>query len=56
MTDESPTQKTSNAENVSIWWRHYDQNSDLEYNRTVEKYILYKNYLLNLGWNFPYTE
>ena len=23
VTDESPTQRTSNAENVSIWWRHH---------------------------------
>ena len=25
VTDEFPTQKASNAENVSIWWRHHDQ-------------------------------
>ena len=24
MTGEFPTQKASNAENVSIWWRHHD--------------------------------
>ena len=23
MTDEFPTQKASNAENDSIWWRHH---------------------------------
>ena len=25
MTCEFPTQRASNAENVSIWWRHYDR-------------------------------
>ena len=24
-TDEFPAQMASNAENVSIWWRHYDR-------------------------------
>ena len=24
MTSEFPAQKASNAENVSIWWRHHD--------------------------------
>ena len=24
VTDEFPAQKASNAENVSIWWRHHD--------------------------------
>ena len=24
MTGEFPAQKASNAENVSIWWRHHD--------------------------------
>ena len=24
VTDEFPTQKASNVENVSIWWRHHD--------------------------------
>ena len=27
-TDEFPAQRTSNAENVSIWWRHHDQVKD----------------------------
>ena len=26
VTGEFPAQKASNAENVSIWWRHHDQN------------------------------
>ena len=25
MTDEFPTQRVSNAENVSIWWRHHEK-------------------------------
>ena len=25
MTDEFPAQRASNAETVSIWWRHHDQ-------------------------------
>ena len=25
VTDEFPAQRASNAENVSIWWRHHDQ-------------------------------
>ena len=29
VTDEFPAQMTSNAENVSIWWRHHDATSDL---------------------------
>ena len=24
VTDEFPAQRVSNAENVSIWWRHYE--------------------------------
>ena len=25
VTGEFPTQKSSNAENVSIWWRHHEK-------------------------------
>ena len=30
VTGEFPTQMASNAENVSIWWRHYDSGSIVE--------------------------
>ena len=29
VTGEFPAQRTSNAENVSIWWRHHDQNKTI---------------------------
>ena len=35
VTGEFPAQKTSNAENVSIWWRHHDENgSEVEQGET----------------------
>ena len=29
VTDEFPAQRASNAENVSIWWRHHDLGMDI---------------------------
>ena len=29
LTDEFPAQKASNAENVSIWWRHRDHADEI---------------------------
>ena len=29
MTGEFPAQMTSNAENVSIWWRHHEKAIDV---------------------------
>ena len=29
VTEEFPAQMASNAENVSIWWRHHDVESNL---------------------------
>ena len=29
---EFPAQRASNAENVSIWWRHHDSSKHIEYN------------------------
>ena len=28
VTGEFPAQRASNAENVSIWWRHHEDNND----------------------------
>ena len=30
MTDEFPAQRASNAENISIWWRHHDADQRLD--------------------------
>ena len=41
-TGEFPAQKASNAENVSIWWRHYASNISLSpwqtWKKSTEKY------------------
>ena len=31
MTGEFPAQRSSNAENVSIWWRHHELSERLSY-------------------------
>ena len=35
VTGEFPAQRASNAENVSIWWRHHDTLRDIEKNLPV---------------------
>ena len=48
VTGEFPAQKASNAENVSIWWRHHDQQYNvcpLRYQMTVSySYWIQNNY------------
>ena len=34
-TGEIPAQMASNAENVSIWWRHYDAQESVEEKKTI---------------------
>ena len=43
-TGEFPAQMTSNAENVSIWWRHHD---DLELPVTILHFQWPGAYVLN---------
>ena len=41
---EFPAQLASNAENVSIWWRHHDNAANIELPDIVPGYaLLYKN-------------
>ena len=35
VTGEFPVQRTSNVENVSIWWRHYDNHNELIHTKTA---------------------
>ena len=46
VTGELPVQRTSNAENVSIWWRHHDLSHD-ELSISCENHMLrYNNQIL----------
>ena len=38
VTGEFPAQKASNAENVSIWWRHHEQQMHLYYFLVIRKH------------------
>ena len=37
VTDEFPTQRASNAENVSIWWRHHEVSIGSDNNLELDK-------------------
>ena len=58
VTGEFPTQRTSYAENVSIWWRHHNNDmlrvcsscSKHVYNHTLFRDILYSCFSLALRW------
>ena len=46
-TGEFPAQMASNAENVSIWWRHHDiMHTQMHVNNNSLKIIAYKNTIL----------
>ena len=40
---EYPTQRASNAENVSIWWHHHDPAENRSYNQENDQYIYLKS-------------
>ena len=42
VTSEFPAQMASNAENVSIWWRHHDPTM-IQNNTIIFIYLLFKN-------------
>ena len=42
MTDEFPAQRASNAENVSIWWRHHDGMMRISY---------YRPFVMGMHWS-----
>ena len=52
VTGEFPAQMTSNAENVSIWWRHHDLRERLGYQKHVAYVLAWRlkalRYSLNL--------
>ena len=39
VTGEFPAKRASNAENVSIWWRHHDYTTMMPLSHDVEKYL-----------------
>ena len=45
-TGEFPAQMASNAENVSIWWRHHDMRTSLLliHNQTLVRHLQYSQY------------
>ena len=51
MTGEFPAQRASNAENISIWWRHHDGRRDLEKSCQFECYTRPCDYHVSLHQN-----
>ena len=39
-TGEFPAQRTSNAENVSIWWRHHEKEFSQNFNHELKKFCV----------------
>ena len=53
MTGEFPVQRTSNAENVSIWWRHHDVETEQNLFRALETVCWYSISLVDFwAWNY----
>ena len=53
-TGEFPTQMASNAENVSIWWRHHDDNTCTHWlHNSMTDYNTYTNVNLQICDMFP---
>ena len=57
MTAEFPSQRDSNAENVSIWWRHHEEHMELEWGYFVklfylssEKYMFCTKHIICTNW------
>ena len=48
VTGEFPTQRAYNAENVSIWWRHYDRSSDAPIS-TLQRLNHFRNSHVNIS-------
>ena len=51
VTGEFPAQRASNAENISIWWRHHDGRRDLEKSCPFECYTRPCDYHVSLHQN-----
>ena len=49
VTGEFPTQRASNAENVSIWWRHHELNENLVHNNKAG-HVFCRPLLWLLSW------
>ena len=50
---EFPGQRVSNAENVSIWWRHHDDSNTALFNSNIVLYFLTKSWLVEFSFCEP---
>ena len=57
VTDEFPAQMASNAENVSIWWRHHDINALDIVIVTFKWNVLTKRFIItaHVNWRFGFA-